>query len=110
MRTRRGAAVAPRGVGRVPVVARDVRVDDLDPLGARELREFERAFKVDRVAQGEREDVGRGDAREFFAERRAVAEHEEEFVPTFREALGEVCEVTLAPAERARGADLKNSH
>jgi hypothetical protein len=101
---------AARGEGRGHVVARDVSVDDVDLFLPRESRELERAARVERVTQRQREDVALRQEREPPAERRVFGERDEEFVPATVEAAREVCEVLLAPAERARRADLKNSH
>ena len=101
---------APRGEGGERVVARDVRVYHVNLFIERDARELQCASDVERVAKGERVDVSGRERVEFVAERRVVRERGEEFVAARGEAAREVCEVSFAPAERARRTDLEDSH
>ena len=97
----------PRREGRGRVVARDVRVDDVNLSLPRDAREPARAAEVERVAQRQRVDVLLGQEREVRAERRAFAQRGEDFVAASLEDAREVGEVALAAPERARRADLE---
>ena len=96
-----------RGEGGERVVSRDVRVDYVCAHFARESCESQRAAQVERVAERHVEDVGR---RERFeqrpAQRRVRGERGVDFVAALGERAREVGEMSLAAAERARGADL----
>ena len=50
-------ARAPRGKGGERIIARHMRVDDLDPVLAHETRERQRARHVERVTQRQRDDM-----------------------------------------------------
>jgi hypothetical protein len=88
------------------IVARNVGVQDVDPMLAHKTRKFESAANIKSVAQAQCEDILRGQLGQFVAERRARGKRDKDFMTTCGKRLREVGEMSFAAAERTRRADV----